>query len=282
MPGPLLIVGVSGWLGAAVRAEGERRGCKVVGVGRRASASVDIVAIDASEIATAIVAVAPSVVFNCTGVATGDFANMRRVNVDLVHALVDASGKAGARFVHVGSAAEIGDPGSAQPLAEDCLLAPISDYGRTKADGSMAVISSSSDAVVARLFNVAGASPPGGSFLAELVAKVRGSGNSVVLGNADVVRDWISIEFAAQAVVALGEMQSASRLVHVCSGRGISHRELASALGRRLGRDVEVSSRGLPGVAAVVGNPDLLQATWGLRTSLRVGDLAKCVLLLDE
>lgn len=278
MPDGMLIAGSNGWLGRVVRVEAERRGWEVVGVARQTSSSADIVAADASEIARVIVSSAPSVVVNCIGAAAGDLASMRRANVDLVGELLAAVAEVGARFVHIGSAAEIGDPGGDERLAEECAIIPISDYGQTKAAGSRSVIASSANAVVARLFNVAGPSPPEPSFLAGLVAKVRDSSGWLELGNADIVRDWVSVDFAAQAIVTLGELRAGPRLVHVCSGRGVSHGELAEALGRVLGRRVTISSAGCAGVPAVVGDPALLEATTGLRSMSTVDDLARCVL----
>jgi NDP-hexose 4-ketoreductase len=281
MPGQLLIAGANGWLGRAVRAKAERRGWEVVGVGRSASAFVDVVAGDSFEMSRVVAANAPTVVVNCIGVAGGGVEEMQRANVDLVRTLLEAADGVGARFVHVGSAAEIGDPGSDDRLAEGCVLAPISDYGRTKAQGSIAVVDSNVDAVVARVFNIAGPSPPDSSFLAALVAKVCSSGDSVVVGNAEMVRDWVSIDLVAEAIVALGTMRGGPRLVHVCSGRGISHGDLAQALGRRLGRRFDISSERMPGVHAVVGDPRLLHAVTGLGDTMTVNDLAKCILPRD-
>jgi nucleoside-diphosphate-sugar epimerase len=280
MPGRLLIAGANGWLGRAVRAEGARRGWTVVGVGRKPSAQVDLIATSDAEMVNAIVAGAPSVVVNCTGSAAGDVAAMRRTNVDLVQTLLEASERAGARLVHIGSAAEIGDPNTPAQQAEDCRLSPISDYGRTKAEGSTAVIECNGDAVVARLFNVAGPNPPSSSFLASLVDKVRTEGEEVMLGNTEMVRDWISIDFAVEAIFALASSSQNARLVHVCSGRGIRHGDLAAALARRLGHHRVVRSEGAPGVRAVVGNPALLRTITGLSSAMTIDDLAECVLPL--
>lgn len=278
MPGRLLIAGANGWLGRALRAAGERREWDVVGLARTTSEFVDAIAANPSEMARAVATSSPSLVVNCIGTSAGDVTQMRLANVDVVRALLESTEQVGGRLVHIGSAAEFGDPRTADPLPEEYPLRPTSDYGRTKAEGSMAVIEATSDAVVARLFNIAGPNPPNLSFLADLVTKVCAAEDSVLLGNADMVRDWVSIDLAVEAIFALGALQPDARVVHVCSGLGISHGELAAALGRCLGRRLSIHSEGLPGVRSVIGDAGLLGALTGLSSTMNANDLAKCIL----
>ncbi|HXW82373.1 MAG TPA: NAD-dependent epimerase/dehydratase family protein, partial [Acidimicrobiales bacterium] len=62
---------------------------------------------------------APQVVVNCTGATEGSAADLRELNVGVVHKLVSALASAApAHLVHLGSAAEYGAPKDWRPVKE--------------------------------------------------------------------------------------------------------------------------------------------------------------------
>jgi nucleoside-diphosphate-sugar epimerase len=84
-------------------------------------------------------------------------------NLHFVDWLLDTLAGRGVRLVHVGSASELGDPGSDRPVPESFDGRPVGAYATTKAAGTSAVLAAHRagvDATVARVFNIVGHPPP--------------------------------------------------------------------------------------------------------------------------
>jgi len=232
--------------------------------------------------------IAPSVVVNSAGKQRGDDEALHEANVTLVGAIAEATTAIGARLVHLGSAAEYGDPGPL-PVCETTPCSPISAYGRTKLAGTQLVMGArerGTDAVVLRPFNVIGPGLAAEGPVGELVASVRRlppGGGTVAIGNATMVRDFISLDFVARCALAAA---SADRLVapviNVCSGRGLSLEELARALGAEARRPVTVRSEGWPIIPTVVGDPTLLRRELAIVAQDTISSLARSALALEQ
>jgi NDP-hexose 4-ketoreductase len=272
----LLVVGAGGWIGQAVAASATLAGWSVVRAGR--SGAVEHLASTPDGLAAAVRSVVPTAVVNCVGRSVGSTASMVEANITVVSALLAACGDTGSRLVHLGSAAEYGAFEPGVRLSESARLSPVTDYARSKALATALAVEDATDATVARLFNVAGPQPPSHSFLHELVAKVVEGADPVEMLNPDLRRDWVSIEVVCRAVLRLAEMSRPPRLVNICTGTGISHGELVVALGRAVGRDLTVTSLGIPGVAEVVGDPTVLVDTVGVDPGCPLELLAQSVM----
>lgn len=176
-----------------------------------------------------------------------------------------------ARLVHIGSAAEYGDPGTAEPIPETRDPEPRGDYAESKAAGSRALCEARADgldASVARVFNLVGPSlspvSPLYQFLSDVTA-LPASGGRIELWWPDTVRDYVLLEDLGEAIVRLALAETSVDVVNVCSGVGISFGDIALAMGRAQGKHVEIRSLERPGIPAVVGDPTRLGTLTGFR-----------------
>jgi nucleoside-diphosphate-sugar epimerase len=218
---------------------------------------------------------------NCVGLQRGTEDELIAANITWPRWLAnDVLAGTGARLVHLGSAAEYGDPGSATPLRETDLARPRGLYGETKWAGSAAVVDaarSGLDAVVARGFNFVGSRLPSTSPLHQFVADVSAlgpEGGRVDVWWPDTVRDFILLTDLARAVMALAGAPAVPDLVNVCSGTGISFAEAVMAIAARQRKPVEIISLERPGIPTVIGDNRLMVSTCGFTPVMSAGILA--------
>jgi GDP-4-dehydro-6-deoxy-D-mannose reductase len=181
------------------------------------------------------------------------------------------------RVLLVGSADEYGAvlPGEL-PLREEHPLRPASPYAVSKvAQGFLGLqyaLSSGIDVVRTRTFPHTG---PGrgeifaeSSFAKQLVAIERGRRPAVLeVGNLDPVRDFTDVRDVVRAYWALVRRGAPGEVYNVCSGRGISMREVVSKLRActRVEVEVEVDPNRLrpADIPALVGEPRRLREATG-------------------
>lgn len=280
-----LVVGGRGFIGRSVL-EALSTTDPAVGTTRKYVEGLQHVeAVDPADLHLVLERVRPDVVINAAGLLSGHHNDLWTANVTLVERLVDETARRGLRLVHTGSAAEIGDPGTAAPVPETVTCRPTSDYGRSKLAGTELVLAarrSGLDATVARVFNTVGPSTHTAQPIGEVMRRIRhlppGDG-PLKVGNAAVVRDFVDVDFAASAIAALGHAEAAPALVNVCSGRGHSVEELVGAMLDARGQRSEIHDLGEPAIAAVVGDPTLLAQVTGLRATGSIQDLARSTLV---
>jgi len=283
MTAPVLVTGASGLLGRAIVARADSR-TAVVAVARRKGPWIRADIGRPGELGSVLDKFQPRVVIHAAGGTRGTQAELDRVNVGLLHVVLEESQRRNLPVITLGSAAEYGDPGSASPLREDDRPCPVTAYGRSKIEASRRVVArreAGEDVTVARLFNVVSASIPSRQVVGELVGAVRAlpkRGGVVSIGNADVVRDFVALDFAADAVVALALARRREPIVNVCSGEGVRLGDFVAALARHRGVDAVIESRGEPAIMAVVGDPSRLRSTTGLDGRLGLPELAAVAL----
>jgi nucleoside-diphosphate-sugar epimerase len=274
--GSLVVLGASGWMGRSVTRAARASGWHVVQAGRTPAPGVHPVDLDLVSLRSLISATRPAAIVNCIGLARGTSDDLLAANVEVVRTLVEIAGHEPFKLVQIGSAAEYGDPESTLPLSEDAPLRPTSAYGHSKAEATQLILDAGTEAAVGRVFNVAGPQSPPGSLLADLVARVRDADDeAVVIGNPRMLRDWITLNFAGEALTALCDPGLPATVVNICSGLATSHGDLAAALANVMGRSLLVRDGGQKGVAAVIGNPSRLAALTGLAEGLAPLDLAR-------
>lgn len=228
------------------------------------------------------------VVINACGRVAGTPEELRDANVDFAVWLCDALVDTGARLVHVGSASELGDPGTSEAVTESQPMAPVGDYATTKAEGTRVVLDAAGaglDAVVARVFNVVGSPVPPNSpmsgWLADL-ASLPAEGGVVEVWWPATTRDFVHVDDVATALIdlALVPAGTAGRtvpLVNVCTGTGLTFGGIVAALAAELGVAVEVRSLERPGIECVVGDPSLLVELTGAAPSMTLERLAQTI-----
>ena len=223
-------------------------------------------------------------VVNACGRIAGTDEELYDANVAFPAWLCDVLDGRGVRLVHVGSASELGDPGTTDPVGEDHPCRPSGAYAATKLDGTRVVRSAAGaglDAVVARVFNLAAASVPPSSPLAQWLSDLSAlppDGGSIEVWWPDTVRDFVRLADAARALVDLTTVADPPDLVNVCSGVGLAYGRIVEALAGRLGVEARVVSLDRPGIPAVVGDPTRLEGCVGRVPLMDVERLAATVL----
>ncbi len=221
-------------------------------------------------------------VLNACGRVHGDEAELDDANHRFVVWLCRALEGTGVRLVHVGSASEYGDPGSADPVDEATPARPVGPYATTKAAGTEVVLAARRDgleATVARVFNIVGHPVPSVSPLHQWLCDLEAlgpDGGEVEVWWPPTTRDFVMIEDVARALVELAVTSDAlPPLVNVCSGVGIRFGEIVTALAAVLAVPASIRSLDRPGIEAVVGDPTLLDSLIGWAPTMSATALAQ-------
>jgi GDP-4-dehydro-6-deoxy-D-mannose reductase len=179
-----------------------------------------------------------------------------------------------ALLVAAGSAAQYG-MGGPEPLREQDAVEPLAPYGAAKCVLERAVLAAPLRGPVrivwARPFNTLGPrqglDAPLPQWARQVAEAERAGGGTVRTGRLDVVRDFLDVRDVADAYLALAAAPAAAGAVNLCSGRGITLRDLVDRLVSAAAVEVEV----VPDPAlqrandppVVVGDPSLLHALTG-------------------
>lgn len=276
-----LVVGGRGFIGRRVL-DALRSGDPAVGTTRRYVDGLQHVeAADPDDLHHALDTLQPDVVINAAGLLTGTAQELQAANVLLVERLLAEVAARDLRFVHIGSAAELGDPGRSDRVDELAPCNPVNDYGRSKLQGTELVLAAARDGVhatVARVFNTVGPSQHPAQPVGDVVRRIRdlpATGGTITVGNAEVVRDFVDVTFVASAVAALAHLAESHPLVNVCSGVGHSVRELVEALLATHDVRADIIDLREPAIASVVGDPTLLEKLTGMHATVVLEDLAR-------
>jgi GDP-4-dehydro-6-deoxy-D-mannose reductase len=135
------------------------------------------------------------------------------------------------------------------PLSEAASLRPATIYAASKAAQETAALqfalSGAARVVCTRSFNHSGAGNGPQFLLPSLVSRVRhmqkGGANTLTLGN-DVVRDFLHVDDVVNAYLLLAERGRAGEVYNVCSGVGVSVRQLAERVLLRAGIAADIST----------------------------------------
>ncbi len=223
-------------------------------------------------------------VVNACGRVVGTDAELVDANVTFPTWLCEVLAGHGLRLVHVGSASELGDPGTSEPVDESHPCRPSGAYAETKLAGTQSVLSAAGAdlrVVAARVFNLAAPTVPPSSPIAQWLGDLTTlptGGGSIEVWWPETVRDFVRLVDAAEVLVDLATVDDPPDLVHVCSGVGLAYGDLVEALARRLGVEARVVSLDRPGIPAVVGDPSRLRSCLGRVPAMDADLLAATVL----
>lgn len=272
----IAVLGGSGWLGSRVLLElAGSPGIEVFSPPRSAVEGAtphDLRSLLNPESSLAVV--------NCVGVIRGTDQQIEDANLTFVRALVDAIAGSGAHLVQLGSAAEYGDPGTADQIAETTPTLPLTTYGRSKVQAT-ALVTESDDWCVVRPFNGVDRDMTPINPLREIRDKVRAArehGGEVELWSAGTVRDHVSRGFLARSL-AWAAIERPPGVFNLCSGVGLSYLELTEAMAETSGgrlpiRDLSQDT----GIRAVVGDPASWWGVSGLSEAMDAEQVAALVM----
>jgi len=169
----------------------------------------------------------------------------RQVNVEGTKNLLQSLSESPPKIVLFASSAAV-YPDRSGPITEECPVAPLDLYGRTKAMGEELLIRFGAETgarcVIARLFNVIGKRETNPHVLPEIVEQLRKGPARLRLGNLHTTRDYTDVVDVAEALGRLLRASSGDTAVfNVGSGRGVSVTELVSLCERILGRELMVA-----------------------------------------
>jgi dTDP-4-dehydrorhamnose reductase len=211
----LLVVGGSGYLGSELL----RRAPDA-----SAPSSSDLDIRDEAAVSAFFAAVRPRAVIN-----TAYRRDERTVTCDGAVFVARAAAAVGARLVQV-STDLVFDGRKGSPYVEEDEPAPLSDYGRDKADAERGVLEECPGAAVARTSLIYGGPAPG--------PQERMAADPAATFFTDEVRCPIAVGDLAAALLELAETDYAG-LLHVAGADAVSRHELASRLA---GRPVHAAS----------------------------------------
>jgi GDP-4-dehydro-6-deoxy-D-mannose reductase len=163
-----------------------------------------------------------------------------RVNAGGALSVLRASADAGvSRVLVVGSADEYGvvDAGDL-PITEEAAVRPITPYGASKAAGDVlalqAFLGDGLGTLRVRAFNHTGPGQSAAMLVPGLAARIaaaeRSGEHEIRVGRLDVVRDLTDVRDVVRAYRLLVEHGTPGAAYNVCSGRGVSVRDVAEAM----------------------------------------------------
>lgn len=190
----------------------------------------------------------PTTVLNLYGAKTGTKEELFRINSQFPEILAGCAFEIGARFIHIGSAAEYGDKSRKLPISED--EAPggtLSDYGESKLLGTQGLLSVNSQALVLRVFNIYGPGAPQTNlirnFAHEIKTQIASSFSELTIRNSRTTRDFLHVSEVSRLITLLLHTE-ATGVVNLCSGSGVSLGDLAMEIFQRkeAGFPIEIKS----------------------------------------
>jgi GDP-4-dehydro-6-deoxy-D-mannose reductase len=237
----------------------------------------------------------PEVVVHLAGIShvpDAEGAPVRAYEVNVVGAVRLLSAAAAARtakgvdplMLVIGSGTQYGDhPESEMPLRETAEQRPLSAYAATKAAQEVAVLHlgrmTGLRVICTRSFSHSGVGHASMFLIPSLVARVRAlpkSGGKIEIGN-DVVRDYLHVDDAVSAYIALADRGKPGEVYNVCSGVPVAVSQLAKKALDRAGVSGEVVSA--PGLQRradmhfLVGSPKKLMDATGWRPTKSIDQI---------
>ncbi|WP_237173391.1 GDP-mannose 4,6-dehydratase [Paracandidimonas lactea] len=273
----VLITGIHGFTGRYMAAEMKSNGYRVVGIGSRPNRDVDYYQADLTDRARVyevLEAIRPNVIIHLAAVAFvahGDADAFYRVNLLGTRNLLEAAAEIKPpEAILLASSANVYGNASIGVLREDTRPDPANDYAVSKL--SMEFMArlwmEKLPIVIARPFNYTGVGQADNFLLPKIVAHYRSNARQIELGNIDVWRDFSDVRAMVEAYRRLCEVDTAGKVVNVCSGSAHSVREILDMCAKITGRALPIA------INDEYVRPNEVKKLWGDSSLLRslIGD----------
>jgi GDP-4-dehydro-6-deoxy-D-mannose reductase len=237
------VTGSSGFVGGHLVPYLRSLGDDVVTLDRSGPEPVDVT--DGAQVRDVLRAARPEAVYHLAGLShVGESwdapETVFRVNaqgaLNVLHACADAGVE---RVLVVGSADEYGVVDHKDlPITEEAPVRPITPYGASKAAADIlalqAFLGDGLGTLRVRAFNHTGPGQSASMVVPGLAHRIAGAeraaGSKISVGSLDIVRDMCDVRDVVRAYRLLVERGTPGEAYNVCSGRGVSVRELADAM----------------------------------------------------
>ena len=274
----VLVTGARGFTGRYLVDRLRTDGYEVVGMTEALPAGASEVhanLLDAGATARAVELVRPDRIVHLAAlsfVAHDDVEATYRVNLLGSLALLQAlaTGSMPIRSVILASSAAVYGHVDADAIDETVAPAPVSHYGASKLamEHMAATFRDRLPIVVVRPFNYTGPGQAEHFAVPKVVSHFRRRAKTIELGNIDVVREFMDVRNVAEIYLRLLACPAASgQTINVCTGRGVSLREVIAALETQTGHhaEIRVDPRLVRAndVPRVVGSPRKLEGLIG-------------------
>ena len=248
----VLVIGASGFLGRALVGALHRRGFAAHSLLFRDRSPADVpgetihaASSEANDINTAIEGRNWDCVYHvaAAGVSPAQREPQRLIDGNLgllTRVLSGLAGRPPRRFVYTGSCAEYSPAAWGQLIAEDHPTRPVNLYGAAKAAagiwGASLAQSLNIPFILARPFHFYGPGEGASRLIPYLVQRLR-DGVAAELTGGEQMRDLLFVDDVADALITIGAAPAcAGSVYNVCSGTGISIREVGEMAARVTGR----------------------------------------------
>jgi nucleoside-diphosphate-sugar epimerase len=204
-------------------------------------------------------------------VAHGDIDAIYRVNImgtrNLLEALANI--KARPRAVLVASSANIYGNSQAGTLSEAEPAAPANDYAISKlaVEHVARLWMDKLPIIVTRPFNYTGVGQSANFLIPKIIQHFQQRASKIELGNLDVERDFSDVRTVVKVYARLLSLAPAGLTINICSGQGVSLRQILKLVEVLAGYQIEVNVNPafvrVNEVRKLIGNPEKLKQMVG-------------------
>lgn len=247
--GVVLVTGSSGFTGYHLRQVLEARGWRVVGIdkGDSSSDTISCDLLDRGSLAKILREVSPQAVLHLAGIASVDHSKINELyltNLVGSHSLLEACAaldRKPATLVLASSANVYGNT-FGRTLDEATPPVPTNDYAVSKlAMEYMArTFAVKLPITIARPFNYTGRGQASRFVIPKVIEHFKRRSPFIELGNIDVVREFSDVRRVVEAYARLLEVPGSGEIFNICSGIGISLREVISVAETLTNHRIEV------------------------------------------
>ncbi len=243
----VVVTGATGLLGREAVLSALRRGHQVIAVGGSAEPraegllrSLKLDLTDTAGLSAFMLDEFPDAVINCAALPAVDGCEReperaRSLNADLPERLAQLAFHVGGKLVHVST--DMVFDGEGAPYGHTATPAPLSAYGRTKAEGEVATLRAGREhSAVLRTTLINGNSPGGDRGLHERLFRSLMKGETPRLFT-DEIRQPVGLTNLADALVELCERRELSGVYHWAGADALSRHEIGVRICRHFGLD---------------------------------------------